>query len=64
MPHLLVVDAALMKGFALELLDEALRYKPERLGFDSQWVHWNFSLALSFRPHYDPGVDSASNIHG
>ena len=22
----------------------ALRYKPEGLGFDSQWVHWNFSL--------------------
>jgi hypothetical protein len=25
-------------------LVEALRYKPEGLGFDSQWCHWNFSL--------------------
>jgi hypothetical protein len=24
---------------------------------DSRWCHWNFS----FRPHYGPGVDSASN---
>jgi hypothetical protein len=30
-------------------LVEALRYKPEGQGFDS------------FRPYYDPGVDSASN---
>jgi len=22
--------------------------------------HWNFSLTQSFRPHYGPGVDSAS----
>jgi hypothetical protein len=25
-------------------LVEALRYKPERRGFDSQWCLWNFSL--------------------
>jgi hypothetical protein len=25
-------------------LVEALRYKPEGCGFDSQWCHWNFSL--------------------
>jgi hypothetical protein len=23
---------------------EALRYKPEGLGIDSRWCHWNFSL--------------------
>jgi len=23
---------------------EALRYKPERRGFDSGWSHWDFSL--------------------
>jgi hypothetical protein len=23
-------------------LVEALRYKPEGRGFDSQWCHWNF----------------------
>ena len=40
---------------------EALRYNPEGRGFDSRWCHWNFSLTSSFRPHYGPGVDSASN---
>ena len=34
---------------------EALR------AFDSRWCHWNFSLSQSFRPHYGPGIDSASN---
>ena len=42
-------------------LVEALRYKPEGRWFDSRWCHWNFSLTKSFRPHYGPGVDSASN---
>jgi hypothetical protein len=45
---------------AVAQLVEALRYKPERRGFDSQWCHWNFSLTQSFWPHYGPGVDSAS----
>jgi hypothetical protein len=40
---------------------EALRYKPEGRGIDSGWCHLNFSLTQSFRPHYGPGVDSASN---
>jgi hypothetical protein len=40
---------------------EALRYKPEGRGIDSRWCHWNFSLTLSFRSHYGPEVDSASN---
>jgi hypothetical protein len=43
------------------LLVEAVRYKPESCEFDSQWCLWNFSLTESFRPHYDPGVDSACN---
>jgi hypothetical protein len=38
-------------------LVEALRYKPKRRGFNSGCCHWNFS----FRPHYGPAVDSASN---
>jgi len=46
-------------GHAVAQLVEALRYKQESRGFDSRWCHWNFSLTLSFRPHY--GVDSASN---
>jgi hypothetical protein len=40
---------------------EALRYKPEGRGFDSGWFHWIFSLTYSFRSHYGPGIDSASN---
>jgi hypothetical protein len=40
---------------------EALRYKPEGSWIDSRWCHWNFSLTSSFRAHYGPGVDSASN---
>jgi hypothetical protein len=30
--------------YAVAQLVEALRYKPERRGFDSRWCHWNFSL--------------------
>jgi hypothetical protein len=29
---------------AVAQLVEALRYKPERRGFDSRWCHWKFSL--------------------
>ena len=46
---------------AVAQLVEAPRYKPEGRGFDSRWCHWNFSLTYSFRPHYGPQVDSASN---
>ena len=49
------------RGFAVAQLGEALRYKPEGLGVDSRWCHWNFPLKQSFRSHYGPGVDSASN---
>jgi hypothetical protein len=42
-------------------LVEALRYKSEGRGFDSRWCHWNFFFFLSFRPHCDPEVNSASN---
>jgi hypothetical protein len=42
------------------LTSEVSRSTAEVCGFDS-WCHWNFSLISSFRPHYGPGVDSASN---
>jgi hypothetical protein len=42
-------------------LVEALPHKPEGHGFDSRWCHWDFSLALSFRSKYGPGVHSAFN---
>ena len=48
------------RGHAVAQLVEALRYKLEGRGFVSRWCHWKFSLTLSFRPHYGPGVDSAS----
>ena len=47
-------------GHAVEQLVKALRYKPEGRGFDSRWCHLNSSLT-SFRPHYGPRFDSASN---
>jgi len=31
-------------GHAVVQFVEALRYKPQGRGFDSQWCHWNFSL--------------------
>ena len=40
---------------------EVLCYKSEGHWFDSRWCHWKFSLTYSFRSHYGPGVDSASN---
>jgi hypothetical protein len=49
------------KGHAVAQLVAALRYKPEGRRFNSQWCNWNFSLTQSFRLHYGPGVDSASN---
>jgi hypothetical protein len=54
----------LRTGQWIAQLSEALRYKPEGRGFDSRWFHWNFSLTQSFRPHYDPGGDSACNRNG
>jgi len=50
-------------GHAVVQLVEALRYKLEVRGINSRRCHWNFSLALSFRPRYpyDPRVDSACN---
>jgi hypothetical protein len=41
---------------AVAQLVEALRCKPEGRGFDSRWCHLTF-----FRPHYGPGIESASN---
>jgi hypothetical protein len=31
-------------GHTVAQVVEALRYKPEGRGFDSQWCHWIFSL--------------------
>ena len=45
-------------GHAVEQLVKALRYTPEGRVFDSRWTQWNFSVAQSFRPQYDPAVES------
>jgi hypothetical protein len=44
-----------------DVVVKALCYKPAGRGLNSRWCHWNFSVALSFRSHNDPGVDSASD---
>ena len=48
-------------GAGVGIVVKALRYKSVGRGFDSRWCHWNFSVTLSFRSHYGPGVDSSSN---
>jgi hypothetical protein len=40
---------------------KAPRYKPAGCRFDSRLCHWNFSVTYSYRSHYGPGIDSASN---
>jgi len=35
--------------------------RPEGRGIDPRLCHWNFPLTYFFRPHYYPGVASASN---
>jgi hypothetical protein len=38
------VDLFILWGHAVVQLVEALRYKSEGRGLNSQWCHWNFSL--------------------
>ena len=40
---------------------KVLCYRFEGRWFDSRWCQWNFIDIRSFRSHYGPGVDSASN---
>jgi len=40
---------------------KVLCYKSEGRWFDPIWCHWNLSSTQSFRTHYGPGVDSASD---
>jgi len=37
-----------VQGHAVVQLVEALRYKPEGHGLDSQWCHWNFFIDIIF----------------
>jgi hypothetical protein len=49
------------EGHAVAYLVEALCYKPGGRGFGFQRGHWIIQFTSSFQPHYDSGVDSASN---
>jgi hypothetical protein len=40
---------------------KVLHYKSEGRWFDPRWCHGIFHWYKSFRSHYGPGVDSASN---
>jgi len=40
---------------------KVLCYKSEGRWFDPSWCQWIFIHIKSFRSHYGPGVDSASN---
>ena len=40
---------------------KVLCYKSEGRWFDPSWCQWVFIDIKSFRSHYGPGVDSASN---
>ena len=46
---------------ALARVVKVLCYKSEGRWFDPSWCHWKFSLTKSFRSHYGPAVDSASD---
>ena len=52
--------------YAVAHLVEALRYRSEGHGFGSRIPTASlrfFLLTKSFRPHFDSGIDSASNIN-
>ena len=47
----LLIYTSILILFRLNILAEALRYKPQCHGFDSRWGHCDFSLPYSFRAH-------------
>jgi hypothetical protein len=55
-----IISPLILREHTVTQLVDALRYKPEGHGFNPRWCHGNFSLTYSFRPHYGPGVDTAS----
>jgi hypothetical protein len=50
-------------GYAVAQLVEEVLYKPGVRRFNSQICHWNFLLSLFFRPHWNSGTYSFSDIH-
>jgi hypothetical protein len=39
-----ILEVYILMGQAVAQLVEALRYNPERRGFDPRWCHWNLPL--------------------
>jgi hypothetical protein len=48
-------------GHTVAQLVEALCYKLEGHGFNSQWGQWDFSWTLYFWPRYGPGLTQPFN---
>ena len=59
--NFILVDLSTYVEARSGIVVKALHYKPAGRRFDSRWFHWNFSVIYSFRSHYGPEVDSASN---
>jgi len=56
-----LICSCFLMGYTVVQLVGALQYKLEGHGLDFQYGHWNFSLTVSFWPHYGPGVESVCN---
>jgi len=58
-----IIIIIIINGDRSSTVVKVLYYKSEGRWFDPSWCHWNFSLTYSFRSHYGPGVDLASNTN-
>jgi hypothetical protein len=58
--HINITSYLFAGEYVVAQMVEALRYKLEDGRFDSRYGLWDFSSTQFFRPHYDPGVVSAS----
>jgi hypothetical protein len=63
-PFNLFLQLRIWEGARVGIVVKTLHYKPAGRRFDSRCWHWDFSVTLSFRSHYGPRVDSASNSNG
>ena len=59
---MLIVSTTWQTGDRGGTVVKVLCYKPEGRWFDPRWCNWNFFIDIrSFRSHYGPAVDLASN---
>ena len=59
--HVIYHKSYVQSGDRDSTVVKVLCYKSEGRRFDPSWCQWLFIDMKSFRSHYDPGVDSASN---